>query len=239
MERDQCHAIKRRDQADSADEVIAIIPARGGSRGIPKKNLVVLGNYSLLEHTIADAYGLRCPIYVTTDDPMIGNIAEWADAVYIKRPDEISGDHASIEDAVKNALEWLSAPRETIVVLLQCTSPFRQPGELASAMEYFRMGYCDSLYSAYALQQFVWAGDKRVQYPVDSRPVRQNKEPLYVEDGSFYISRAWCYYENNNRLAGRIGRWVHDKIYGLEVDSWDDLKCAQTLLKWLKSSGKV
>jgi CMP-N,N'-diacetyllegionaminic acid synthase len=222
---------------------ICIIPARGGSKGIPKKNLVQLGDLSLLEHTIKDAYELRCPIYVTTDDDEIGFVAQEADAVYIKRPVEISGDDASTEDAVLDVLERLSVAPDTIVVLLQCTSPFRKPGELALAVRWYGLGKCDSMFSGYKLYPFVWdggaMGSTRVDYPINNRPTRQEKNALTVEDGSFYVFKAGLFTESKNRVHGKIAPWIHNKIYGKEIDTWEDLEECQQLLNWLEKSGKI
>ena len=96
----------------------------------------------MLEHTIADAYELHCPVYVTTDDDKISLVAQEAGAVVIRRPDEISGDDASSEDAIIHVLKEIDADPDTIVVFMQCTSPFRKPGELADALRLFKKGFC-------------------------------------------------------------------------------------------------
>jgi CMP-N,N'-diacetyllegionaminic acid synthase len=226
--------------ARTMNNTIVVIPARGGSKSITLKNLQRLGKYTLLEHTIADAYALKCPIYVTTDHPKIGLVAQEADAVVIKRAPELAQDESQAEDAILDVLNRMSVDPETIVVFLQCTSPFRHPDDLVNAVDYFSKGYCDSMYSAYKLNPFVWTEDgNRAQYRTSERPNRQLKTPLYVEDGNFYISRAKSYYDNHCRLSGRIGRWLHDKIYGLEVDEWNDLETARLLLPWLQKLGKV
>ena len=224
-------------------KTICIIPARGGSKGIPRKNLAKLGKWSLLEHTIADAYELKCPIYVTTDDDEIGYIAQEADCVYMKRPKELAGDDAQIEDAVIDVLERLNTPPETIVVMMQPTSPFRFPGEVADAVELFKKSLYTSVFSAYELYPFLWIPGRnsanRLRYGYKKRPNRQDKSPSFVEDGSFYITLADVYYTGNNRLTCTAQAWIHNKIYGIEVDTPEDLELCQQLLPWLKSSGKV
>ncbi len=218
-----------------------IIPARAGSKGIPLKNLQLIGKYSLLEHTIADAYELRCPIYVTTEDDRTGFMAQEADAVYMKRPKELAQDESTTEEAVIDVLKRIDAKPDDIVVLMQCTSPFRKPGELVEALEFFKENELDCLFSCYELYPYAWDDEgNRVVYDYKAkRTNRQDKFPLWIEDGSFYISRAWCYYKHGNRFAGSITRWYHDKIYGLEIDTQEDLECAKILYPWLKKSGKV
>ena len=112
------------------------------------------------------------------------------------------------------------------------------------SMAYFKLAKLDRLFSCYELYPFVWDEDRRVQYNVlNNRPNRQDKRPLYVEDGSFYISKAESYYYSHNRFLihgqAKAGRWVHDKIYGLEIDTQEDLECARLLNNWLKQSGRV
>ena len=220
-------------------EVIVVIPARGGSKTLPHKNLRVIGNYTLLEHTIKDAMELRCPIYVSTECSTIAILAEQSGATVIRRPSELAQDDSSSEDAIIHVLKTMEVPPEMIVVFLQCTSLFRKPGDLTGALGYFLPDTLDSLYSCYELYPFVWNANRRLEYEVMYRPRRQFKSPVYVEDGSFYITRASVYYELNNRLGGRIGRWIHDKIYGLEIDDLEDLECALTLYPWLLKSGRV
>ena len=93
MERFTESSLAGRSETDRPEQkVIVVIPARGGSKGIPDKNLVLLGKWTLLEHTVKDAYELKCPIYVTTDDQRIGYLAQEADCVYVKRPEELAQD---------------------------------------------------------------------------------------------------------------------------------------------------
>jgi len=193
----------------------------------------------LLEHTIADAYELRYPVYVSTDNDKIAMVAQEAGAIVIRRPDYISGDRDISESAISHVLETIDADPETTVVFMQCTSPFRKPGELDEALQAFRKLGVDSMFSCYELYPFIWNNNGRIMYDKFNRPVRQEKEPVYVEDGSFYISTAQCYLWRNRRFGDKTARWIHDKVYGLEIDTKEDLECARILYDWLKSSGKV
>jgi len=145
----------------------------------------------LLEHTIADAYELHCPIYVTTDDDTISLVAQEAGAIVIRRPPHLASDHSTSDRAILHTLEQIEAKPDDVVVFMQCTSPFRKPGEVEEALQAFIKLGVDSMFSCYELYPFVWNDSDRIQYRVlNNRPIRQEKKPLYVEDGSFYISRA-------------------------------------------------
>ena len=135
-------------------EAIAIIPARGGSKGIPGKNLKELGGLSLLARTILAATKSHCitRVYVTSDDDEILTHAETYGAIGIKRPDPISVVSSSSEAALRHALETLGE-KETLpqhFFFLQCTSPFLQSGDLDGAMAHFHSKSADSLFLAAA-----------------------------------------------------------------------------------------
>ena len=110
------------------NKALAIIPARGGSKGIPKKNLQEVGGIPLIQRTINEAK--KClhvsRIVVTTDDDEIEELARSCNAITIKRPGEISGNTAKSEDALLHAIQELGklGPVEEKIAFLQCTSPF-------------------------------------------------------------------------------------------------------------------
>lgn len=230
--------------------MIAIIPARGNSKRLKDKNLRKIDGKSLLAHTIEDAKEATSNVWVSSNDKNILQEAEKHGAGWIKRPKLLALDTAPSETAIIHALNVLSVPEDEIVIFLQCTSPFRKPGEVRRAARKFQgygRGYYSrekeywnvSMFSCYTLYPFVWDEENRLQYEIKERPRRQEKKPLYVEDGSFYISWAWVYYSTGNRLRKEVAKWKHDKIYGLEIDTMEDLELARALYPWLKRQGKV
>lgn len=230
--------------------MIAIIPARGNSKGLKDKNLRKIGGKTLLAHTIEDAKEATSNVWVSSDDKKILQEAEKYGAGWIERPELLALDTAPSEAAIIHALNVLSVPQDEIVIFLQCTSPFRKPGEVRRAARKFQeygKGYYSrereywiaSMFSCYTLYPFVWDEEDRLQYGINERPRRQEKKPVYVEDGSFYISGAWVYYSAGNRLRKEVAKWEHHQVYGLEIDTKEDLKYARTLYPWLKRQGKV
>ena len=113
---------------------VAVIPARGGSKGVPRKNVRPLGGSPLVARTIAAARAARLvdAVYVSTDDAEVAAASRAAGAEVIDRPAEISGDDASSESALLHALEMIEAEGDPVgaLVFLQCTSPFTTPEEI-------------------------------------------------------------------------------------------------------------
>src|SRR3954471_8585828 len=141
-------------------ETVAVIPARGGSKGVPRKNLRRVGGVPLIARAIAAARAADRidRVVVSTDDEQIGAVArEWG-AEVVSRPAELSGDTASSESAVEHALDELArfGIAVGIVVLVQATSPFIDPADLDAAVERVRAGESDAVFSAVESWGFLW-----------------------------------------------------------------------------------
>lgn len=221
-------------------KTLVIIPARGGSKGIPKKNVATLNGRPLIAYSIEEAKQLRVDtsVYVSTDDEEIGNIAlkEGADE-FIWRPDSISGDEASSESALIHALgnyktNFGSDP--DYVVFLQATSPIRPEGGLKKALDKLIKSDGDSLFSCSKMEGFVWRfqGDtiQSLTYDYQNRPRRQEAPEDVIENGSFYIFKPWVLRENNNRLGGKIVPYEIPPFYSFQIDEPEDLDLMEKLM---------
>jgi CMP-N,N'-diacetyllegionaminic acid synthase len=215
-------------------ETIAIIPARGGSKGIPGKNVRVVGGKPLIAHSIVAARSAVDVVYVSTDDEAIAQIAKRYGAHVIERPAELASDTASSESALLHTLDVLRAreiePRT--VVFLQATSPLRRPDDIAAALRTFREQNADSLFSATTASGFMWRcgpeGPRPLNYDPTSRPRRQDAPLDVVENGSIYIFKPAILRELGSRLGGKIA--VHmmraedsfqiDDPFELELIAW-------------------
>src|SRR5262245_3409200 len=167
-------------------EILALIPARGGSKGIPRKNVVPVAGKPLLAYSIEQARQTEevTRVIVSTDDAEIAAVAREHGAEVITRPAEISGDTASSESALAHALRHLGDAEgyePDLVVLLQATSPLRQPNDIHEAIETLKREQADSLFSAYVLHGFTWRLDRvdcgrlsPVSYDYRHRPRRQD-----------------------------------------------------------------
>ena len=134
-------------------KILAIIPARGGSKGIPHKNIYPLYNRPLIEYTIEAAIKSNRfdDVIVSTDDEEIATASKKAGAsVPFMRPENISGDHAKTIDVILHAIDYLNliGKNYDIVVLLQATSPLRNSDDIKKALDFFIKNDIRSMASA-------------------------------------------------------------------------------------------
>ncbi|WP_406700185.1 acylneuraminate cytidylyltransferase [Singulisphaera sp. Ch08] len=221
------------------DEILAIIPARGGSKGIPRKNIRPIAGKPLLAYTIEHAR--RTPditrIVVSTDDGEIGAVAEDWGAEVIKRPPELSGDEASSESALLHALDQLRRVEgydPGLVVFLQATSPLRRPDDIQSAITTFMAEEADSLFSAGPVHGFIWRREagrlSSFSYDYRNRRRRQDAPEELVENGSIYIFKPQVLRASGNRLGGKIATYLMDPLDSLQVDEPSDMPLFERLL---------
>jgi N-acylneuraminate cytidylyltransferase len=219
-------------------EVVAVIPARGGSKGVPRKNIQRVGGIPLVARAIAAAR--RAPsidrIVVTTDDADIAAVAQEWGAEVIERPAALSGDEASSESAVLHALSVLEERKAdvNVVAFLQATSPFIDSGALEDAVQLVRSRRRDSVFSAVETYGFLWArsagaGAVAVNHDADVRPRRQDREPHFLETGGFYVVRAAGFRASGHRFFGSIGVAEVPERTAVEIDTPAQLELARAL----------
>lgn len=223
-------------------KIIAIIPARGGSRGIPKKNIKSLCGKPLIGWTIEQAKESKFvdEIFVSTDSDEIANISREFGAKIIIRPDNLSGDTCSTESALLHASETIEDDYD-LMVLLQCTSPIRFSDQIDKAIEQIFDENADSLLSGYINDSFLWLNGKSVNYDFKNRPRRQDKEWEFVENGSFYIFKKKILLDEKNRLGGKISQFIMPKWMSFEIDEPFDLELIEFLMKekYINNSKKI
>ena len=220
-------------------ETLAIIPARGGSKGLPRKNLLPVGGKPLVAHSIAHA--LATPeisrVIVSTDDPAIAEAARAAGAEVVRRPAELSTDTATSESALRHVLDELGrieGYRPDLVAFLQPTSPIRKPDDLSRAIAILQEEGADSLFAARPNEQYIWRVEglevRSLSYDYRHRLRRQDAPEDLAENGSFYFFKPWVLLETGNRLGGKIA--VHRMGYreSFQVDTAEDLALIERLM---------
>ncbi len=219
-------------------EILAIIPARGGSKGIPRKNLQLLAGKPLLVHTLEQACAARQVnrVVVSTDDPEIAALARGHGAQVIARPEALSGDTATSESALRHALDQLETSEgyaPELVVFLQCTAPLRRPHDIDAAIDHLRAAGADSLLSVVPFHGFLWGLTEgrpvALNYDFRHRPRRQDRPPEFRENGSIYVFRPWVLHQLDCRLGGQIALFPMDAWSGVDIDAPEDL----LLCEWL------
>lgn len=222
--------------------IIAIIPARGGSKGIPRKNIIDFCGQPLLAWSVRQAQSSKyiSQVYVSTDDQEIARVTEQFGGKVIWRPDELSGDTAKSEDALKHAIsEIQNNDQEKIdyVVFLQATSPLREMEDIDNAIEKIILTGADSLFSGADLKDFcIWRRNQdnsleSINYDYKNRGRRQDFGEQYVENGSIYIFRPEILFKFNNRLAEKIVISKMEFWKSFEVDEPDDLEFCKNIFK--------
>jgi len=219
-----------------AMKTYAIVPARGGSKGIPKKNLQPVGGRSLIARCVSAAKaatGIEAT-FVSTDDEEIAASAELVGARIIRRPDDISGDTASSEAALLHACDVWKAAGELpdVIVFLQATSPFILGSDLDNALRRLSECEADVVVSVAQYHRFQWQMDASglltaVGHDQHRRPRRQELANRYVETGAFYLMRTRGFMESRFRFFGKVVGCETDVSRMMEIDDPMDLEFAR------------
>jgi CMP-N-acetylneuraminic acid synthetase len=223
---------------------VALIPARGGSKGVPGKNLRTVGGVSLVARAVGAcrAAGLVDGVYVSTDDPAIAAAARAAGAEVITRPAPLADDLASSETALLHGLDELAAAGHSPEVLLfvQCTSPFIAAADLDDAVALVLEGRADSVFSGVASHEFLWreepgevaGGGVMVGQNHDQRvrPRRQDRRPDYRETGAFYALEVAGFRRHGHRFFGRTAMVGVSELTAIEIDTAEHLLLAEALV---------
>lgn len=221
-------------------DYLAIIPARGGSKGVPGKNIRPIGGKPLIGWSIeqARAAGAVGRVLVSTDSEEIAAVARRHGAeVPFLRPADLAADTTPTEPVLLHALDWYAARgyEPDAVILLQPTSPVRRAGSLAAAIARFEAEGADSLLSVCENHHFFWTdpASPRALYDFRNRPRRQDIAPSqrwYRENGSIYITRTSILRSERNRLGGRIAMFTMSEEESWEIDSLADFEIVNTFL---------
>lgn len=217
--------------------VCAVIPARGGSKGVPRKNVRPIGGEPLVAravHSLLEVPAIDT-IVVSTDDLEIAAVARGAGAQVIGRPDELSDDFASSESALLHALEEMAAngTLPDVTVFVQATSPFIRPQDVERAIELVQSGDCDVAFSVTRSEVHLWRegvnGAEGVNHDSAARRRRQDREPEYAETGAFYAMRTRGFLENKHRFFGLVTFVEVDPVDSLEIDTERDFRLAELI----------
>jgi N-acylneuraminate cytidylyltransferase len=221
--------------------IVAIILARGGSKGIPGKNIINFCGKPLLVWTIEQLKQVKeiDSIWVSSDSEQILSVARDYGTYTICRPDEISGDKATSESGWLHALDYIEEEAGTVnvVVAPQVTSPLREPNDVKNGLSVFYEGQYDSLFSACEVEDFfLWkmsSGGELISlnYDYKNRKRRQDITRQYLENGLFYIFKPDILRKYNNRLGGKIGAVKMDIWKMFEIDTMEDLRICEALMK--------
>ena len=221
--------------------IISIIPARGGSKGIPRKNIKLLNGKPLISYSIdaSNSCSLIDDTYVSTEDAEISEISKGNNAEVIERPDELASDDSSSIDVILHVLDYLENRGELpdLFVLLQPTSPLRTSEDIEASINSFLESDCDSLVSVCELDHrsllnfsledgFLVQNNNEALF--NSR--RQDIPTYYSLNGAIYITTPEFIRKNKSFYSDKTIPHVMSKEKSIDIDTSFDFKLAEFLL---------
>ena len=218
---------------------LGIIPARGGSKGIPNKNIRLFGGIPLIAHSIHTAQHSRRldHFIVSTDDRAIADVARGLDAEVLRRPTEFARDDSPMNGVVMHALDALGEDFDTIV-LLQPTSPLRTSDDIDSGIDLFARSGGDAVVSISSVGSFHPSRMYRLVdgelEPVAEEPearLRQDLSPVFIRNGALYICDAKQFRETGELIGTRVIGYVMPPERSANIDEEVDLVVAEWLLQ--------
>ena len=206
--------------------VSILIPARAGSKRIPNKNIVDLGGKPLIYYVIKEALKITSNVYVSTDSPVIADISKSYGAKIIDRPHEYATDTSNVKDTIAHFLQNI---KTDTLILLQPTSPFVKKEHIIQGINTLETK--DSVISVCESREFYWnkAGHP-INYDLANKPRTQDMEPLYKENGAFYMTRVSNFLKKKELVNGEVGFSIMPSKDSLDIDTDYDLKIARSII---------
>ena len=221
---------------------VAIILARGNSKGVKHKNLFKINKKPLIYWTIKHCLNSKKidSTWVSSDSLQILKFSKKVGAQIIKRPKILSNNKASSESAWLHAINYLEEKKIRIdnIVGPQPTSPIRKKDDLDKAIFSFNKNKYDSLFAVQkviGLGDFTWNKIRNKVIPEHSFKSRKRRQELptkYLENGSFFIFKKKGFVKKKTRFFGKLGIYVMPKIYSFDIDDYDDIKIVNSLKKY-------
>lgn len=221
--------------------IVSIIPARGGSKGIPRKNIMQLNNKPLISYSIeaSNSCNLINHTYVSTEDSEISEISKKYDAEVINRPKELAEDNSSSIDVILHALDYLKCNEilPDLFILLQPTSPLRTSKDIENSINLFLNNDCDSLVSVCELDhQFLLNFSLKDNYLIQNNDNsffnsrRQDLPTYYSLNGAIYITTPNFIRKNKSFYSNKTIPYVMSKEKSIDLDTPLDFKLIEFLL---------
>jgi len=221
--------------------VTAILLARGGSKGIPRKSLIDFCGKPLIVWSIEQCLAARGidSVWVSSDDDEILAVAEQYGARPLRRPEALANDQATSEVGWLHAIDTIEVAHGKIEVVVapQATSPLREATDIERGLAVFAEGNYDSLFSCGVAEDlYFWQRDaagqlNSINYDWRNRKRRQDHAPQYIENGSFYLFQPAVLRRFNNRFGERIGMVEMDFWKTFEIDSLEGLRLCAALMQ--------
>jgi CMP-N,N'-diacetyllegionaminic acid synthase len=238
-----------------ADRVLGVIPARGGSKGVPGKNLRIVAGRPLIAHTIQAALAVRSLLHdvvVSTDDDAIADAAAASGLpVPFRRPASLSGDTVAMVPVLQHAVQFVEE-RDGVgldwILLLQPTAPTRRPEDITEAIRLARQGRSDSVISVvqvFAVHPVLMKrieNDELVPFAMEEREGTRRQDyqpPAYMRNGAIYLTRRDVLMQESSIWGRRIRPYVMPAERSVSIDDEIDLIVADRMLGRAMSESTV
>lgn len=219
--------------------MLGLIPLRGGSKGIPGKNIKMIAGRPLCQWSIDAALesGVFDRVIVSTDSREIADIVSELNGTKVDimiRPYELALDDTPTESVMKHIAETEAF---SVMCLIQATCPLTEPHDFRAARAKFISWGADSMLTVTKLKKFVWEPVdynflvEPINYNPRSRPMRDNIDSLFVETGNFYFTKKWVLNSLNSRLGGYTCRYIIPEERAVDIDDMEDFKKAEFYLR--------
>ena len=234
-------------------KIITIIPARGGSKGVPRKNIKELNGKPLIAYTIEEAKKSKYlnEIYVSTDDTEIKEVSERFGAIVIDRPEDLAQDKSPTLPVLKHAVKVLEKDGDKIdlIVLLQATALFKKVEEIDRAIEIMIDSDYDSLMTVSPTpKHFITNWQKEIDNGIlinhhDKKPINDDKNAIrrqdlpttYWKNGHIYIMKRKTLMEEDSLFGNKCHGFIIDRNDIVNIDSFEDFEYAEYLLQKVKN----
>jgi CMP-N,N'-diacetyllegionaminic acid synthase len=211
-------------------KIVSVILARGGSKSIPKKNLISIKGNPLIYYSIINSKkSIADETWVCSDSDEILKISKEYGAETIKRPKRLATDKSKSDESL---LFFADKVEFDILVFIQPTSPLLKTKYINDGINKVKLGEFDSIFSA-NLEDWLprWSlGLIPINWDVKKRPMRQDVESCFVENGAFYVTKRKNLLESGLRYSGKIGCVSMPPSESFQLDSYDDLAIIEKLL---------
>lgn len=214
---------------------IALIPLRGGSKGIPRKNLKDLNGAPLCSYTIQAALNsLKLDeVWVSSEDEeIITYVKSTFPRVKIRiRPAKFATDNASTESVIIDLINSQPFDITDQIILIQATSPLITSNDLDKALNQLENSKYNSLVSGVLFKRFLWENGHPLNYDINKRPRRQDFKGLFLENGAIYISKVKNILKNENRIEAPCELFYMSEDTAYEIDEISDWLIVENILK--------
>ena len=214
---------------------LAIIPARKGSKGLPNKNILPFLGIPLFLNTVKTLKlsKYEIDIYISTDSKEIISICKEEGVSFVKRPNEISNDNSTTEEAINHLLSNIQLSNYDNLILAQCTSPLLTTFDVDEILDVFenKIEEVDSIFTCYEDHFPIWNIENnklsRINHLEEVRQPRQKSKSIFIENGAFYVFKIQHYLKKQSRFCGNTDKFIMSKYKSIDIDNVNDFNIAE------------